>query len=318
MQIFHSWEQVRRAGIRPCVLSVGTFDGVHLGHQKLLVQLVKRAKEKGLPAVLITFPAPPRHTLDQPQPVLYTQQEKINAFMALGLDAVFFCPFDTRFAQTTPQAYLQDYIWEYFRPTYMLVGEDHRFGCNQSGDISTLRTFAEQTGFTVDRIEDAYVGAQKVSSSRIRQALLHGDIQTVHLLLAQTYPCSGVVIKGNQKGRTIGFPTSNIAFDDPHKLLPPNGVYTSTVFIEGESKVYFGMTNIGLRPTMNASDAPVVETNIFHFDKMIYGHRICIRLHSFLRKERKFANVNALIQQLEEDKIRSLLYFGLQHNDLNP
>lgn len=289
------------------VLTTGTFDGVHRGHRKVLDRLKELARKEAGESVLFTFHPHPRMVLypgDNDLKLLTTQEEKIALLEAAGLDHLLVVPFSRQFSRMHATEYVRDVLVGAIGVHAVVIGYDHRFGRNREGDLPLLHQLGEAYDFQVEEIPAQEVDHMKVSSTKIRHALLEGDLRTANELLGHPYSLSGIVVKGEQRGRTIGYPTANIAVVDPLKLVPGNGVYAVTV--ELGSGRHKGMMNIGVRPTVGEGLERSVEVNIFDLDRDIYGEPITVRLLEFLRAEEKFNGLDALKAQLARDKEAAL------------
>ena len=290
------------------VITIGTFDGVHRGHQQIIEQLVKEAQQIGGTAVLISFYPHPRQVLSgsvQPLNMLNTPGEKYALLHAQGIEHIVVVPFDTAFAQQSAASYIENFLVERFHPHTIIIGYDHRFGNNREGDYQLLEKEALRHGFRVKEIPEHILKDVTISSTKIRAALLSGDIDTAAAYLGYPYFFSGKVVQGNQLGRTLGYPTANIAIENEEKLVPANGVYAVELWIEGRAAALRGMMNIGLRPTVDGSNS-VIEVNIFDFDEIIYGLSLKVVLRHYLRQEVKFSGLEALKAQLAIDKQQAM------------
>jgi riboflavin kinase/FMN adenylyltransferase len=301
------------------VVTIGTFDGVHLGHRQILQQLKQEANRIQGETVLITFhPHPRKIVSDQKTPIqlLNTPEEKIALLAAQGIDHLVIVPFTPAFAQQTADEYVEQFLWQRFRPHTLIIGYDHRFGKDRTGDYHLLEAYAEKLGFTLVEIPAHIINEATVSSTRIRQALLNGDIAAANELLGYDYFFEGLVAEGNKLGTTIGYPTANLQPLQEEKLIPGNGVYAVTASIvneapgiaDGESATISstttslnGMMNIGIRPTIGGSTR-VIEVNLFDFNENIYGKTLRVFMKAWLRPEIKFNGLDALKTQLAQDK----------------
>lgn len=294
-------------GVERPVLTTGTFDGVHKGHQVILQRLNEVARREGGESVLFTFHPHPRlvlHPGDNDLQLLNTRKEKEELLAQAGLDHLLIVPFSRAFSRMHALDYVRDVLVNALRVHAVVIGYDHRFGRNREGDLALLERLGEAYGFAVEEIPAQEIDHVKVSSTKIREALLHGEVERAADLLGYTYMLSGVVVKGDQRGRTIGFPTANITPDDPHKLVPGNGVYAITATTRhGEHR---GMMNIGVRPTIDGSGHRAIEAHLFDFDHDIYGEPITVRLRHRLRNEMRFAGLDALKAQLAADRSHAL------------
>ncbi len=285
------------------VVTIGTFDGVHLGHRQIIRQLKEEAALIQGETVIITFHPHPRKIVREgqsPVPILSTLSEKIALLEAEGIDHLVVVPFDETFAAQTAAEYVQYFLVEKFHPHTVIIGYDHRFGKGRAGDYHLLEAYGLQLGFMVKEIPEHILDEVTISSTRIREALLQTDIDTANHFLGYSYFFEGIVVKGNQLGRTIGFATANLQVEDAEKLIPGNGVYAVTVSLAGET--FNGMMNIGLRPTVDGTKR-VIEVHLLDFNRDIYGQLIKVTVQHYLRGEVKFSGLDALKEQLAKDKL---------------
>lgn len=292
---------------RNAVVTIGTFDGVHLGHRQIIRQMKDEAAQVNGETVIITFHPHPRKVVSSvPGDIrlLNTLDEKIMLLEQAGIDHLIVVPFDNYFATQTADEYVQDFLYRHFRPHTVIIGYDHRFGKGRTGDYHLMETYGKKLGFTVREISEKLINEIVVSSTRIRQALKANDVDTANKFLGYRYFFSGTVIEGNKLGRTIGYPTANLRINSEEKLVPGNGVYVVTVHSEATGHCK-GMMNIGVRPTVDGVNR-VIEVNIFDFDKDIYGVELEVTLHHFLRGEVKFNGLDALKDQLRKDRETSV------------
>jgi riboflavin kinase/FMN adenylyltransferase len=294
-------------GIARPVLTTGTFDGVHLGHQTILHRLKELARREEGETVLFTFHPHPRMVLfpnDNDLKLLSTQREKIELLEQAGVDHLLIIPFSRTFSRMKALEYVRDVLVGALNVHAVVIGYDHRFGRNREGDLAMLRQLGEAYDFLVEEIPAQEIDHVKVSSTKIRTALLAGEVPLANDLLGYPYAFSGVVVKGDQRGRTIGFPTANIALVDQHKLVPGNGVYAVEAEIRGER--LRGMMNIGVRPSVEERVEPVIEVNLFEVDRDLYGEPMTVTLRHRLRNEMRFNGLDALKQQLALDRAAAL------------
>ncbi len=296
------------------VVTIGTFDGVHIGHQQIIQQLKATAATVKGETVIITFHPHPRSIVGSfggSVSLLNTLEEKIELLEKAGINHLVVVPFTETFANQTAEEYCTNFLYHYFKPHTIIIGYDHRFGKNRSGDYTLLETMAQQLGFAVKEIDEQILNAVTVSSTKIRKALLEQDITTANTFLGYPYFFSGLVIKGNQLGRTIGFATANLLVKNEEKLIVANGVYAVTVNIKlptnktleiNSSSTFKGMMNIGTRPTVDGKIRSI-EVHIFDFDSDIYGEALTIQLYQFIRGEVKFNGLVELTTQLKKDEI---------------
>ena len=274
---------------------------MHSGHKHILDQLKSEAKNILGETVIVTFHPHPRKIVSHTHKVqlLNTLEEKIELLSDEGIDHLVVTPFDEAFAEQSAEGYIKDFLVQRINPHTIIIGYDHRFGKNREGNYLMLEQYAETLGFVVKEISEKVLNEVAVSSTRIRKALLVGDVETANTLLGYDYFFEGNVIEGNQLGRTLGYPTANIAIKNHEKLIPGNGVYAVKIKI-GED-CFKGMMNIGYRPTVDGSRL-AIEVNIFDFDRDIYHTKIRVYVKYFLRAEQKFSGLNALKAQLARDK----------------
>lgn len=307
MRVFKNLEELPK--FKNTVITIGTFDGVHKGHQKILKRIIDIAKSRNGKSILITFYPHPRFVLqpgNKDLKLLNTLDEKIRLLENFGLDNLVVAPFSKGFSQMPALAYIKDFLVENFHPNTIVIGYDHHFGINRSGDIALLKEYQKIFQFQVEQISKETIEDIAISSTKIRKALLAGDIETGAQLLGHPYQLSGYIIKGEQIGRTIGFPTANIQLTVNYKLIPKTGVFAVLINVQG--KAYKGMLNIGFRPTVEGN-SKTIEVNIFDFNKDIYGEEISITLVKRLRDEKKFKNLEALKKQITSDKKEALTCF---------
>lgn len=287
------------------VLSIGTFDGVHLAHQELIKNLVQRSKELKVPSVLITFDPHPRQFVsaaDQKSiAMLSSLDEKIKELSKLGLDYLIIIDFDRSFSIISAQQFVQDVIVEHFHPEVIMIGYDHKFGKGREGDIEFLRKQSQKFNFEVEEIPAFSKDDIKINSTTIRRLLENGEVEKAASLLGRNYLLCGIVAKGQQRGRMLGFPTANISLSDKAKLIPRDGVYEVLVRVGEEDKQYKGALNIGYRPSVDDQLRFTVEVYILDFDEDIYGQKICVEFLSFIRPEMKFGSVEQLMAQIKSD-----------------
>lgn len=294
-------------GVRRPVLTTGTFDGVHRGHRAIIDRLIARARKEDGESVLFTFHPHPRMVLfpgDDDLKLLSTQEEKRALLEAAGLDHLLVVPFSRQFSRMHAVDYVRDLLVGAIGARAIVIGYDHRFGRNREGDITLLRQLGEVHGIAVEEIPAQEVDHVKVSSTKIRQALHTGDAHAARELLGYPYPLSGVVVKGDQLGRTIGYPTANIGAIDPVKLIPGDGVYA--VEVELRDGILQGMLYIGERPTVSGGLHRTVEVNIFGLDRDLYGEAITVRFLHRIRGDQRFAGLHELKEQLHIDKRSAL------------
>lgn len=319
-------------GFRKGVVTIGTFDGVHLGHQQIISQLKEEALHIGGETVIITFHPHPRKVVSSSSTVqlLNTIEEKIWLLEKAGIDHLVIVPFTEAFSQLSADEYIQHFLMDRFQPHTVIIGYDHRFGQGRKGDYKLLEQYSESLGFKLKEISPHIINHSTVSSTLIREALLRGDITAADELLGYDYFITGHVVEGNKLGRTLGYPTANIEIKFPEKLIPSNGIYAvevvvganressivndeSSAFTIDDSRFtkYGGMMSIGVRPTIETTTRRTIEVNIFDFDKVIYGHDIRVYFKKYLREEKKFNGLEALKEQISKDKVDALAALGM-------
>ncbi|MEO5682071.1 MAG: bifunctional riboflavin kinase/FAD synthetase [Chitinophagaceae bacterium] len=296
------------------VVTIGSFDGVHLGHQQIITQLRMEAQRIGGETVLVTFDPHPRKIVSaKPLQLINTASEKIELLQQQGIDNLVIVPFTAAFASQSAAAYMEDFLVSRFHPHTVIIGYDHRFGKDRSGDFHLLEQYAAQHAFELIEIPVHVIDEASISSTKIRVALLNGQIEEARRFLGYDYFFDGLVVKGNQLGRTIGYPTANLQLQIADKLVPGNGVYAVYVAIRdglhpaSANPLLKGMMNIGVRPTVDGTQLSI-EVNIFNFDADIYGATIRVYLKKYLRGEQKFNGLDALKEQLAKDRINASLY----------
>ncbi len=304
MKVYRSLEEF--TPLESAIVTQGTFDGVHLGHQKILRQLKNLAAMEGGETVLLTFFPHPRLVLqpdDNGLKLLETIEEKIAHLEQLGIDHLLILPFTKTFSRLTAEEFVQTILLDGIGTKMMVVGYDHRFGKNREGSFQELSQLANVYNFRVEEISAEDIEAVTISSTKIRQALMAGDLATANTFLGYSYRAQGKVVHGHKKGAGIGFPTANIHVDAAYKLIPGDGVYAVEVLVKGQR--YQGMVNIGSQPTFQER-AHAFEAHIFSFSENIYGEEIEVVFHFRLRDEMRFESVEALRAQLENDKKEAL------------
>jgi riboflavin kinase/FMN adenylyltransferase len=299
------------------VVTIGTFDGVHKGHQKILSRLNKLAVEISGESILFTFYPHPRMVVfpdNHNLKLIQTIDEKIDSLEKLGLDNLIIYPFTKAFSRLTAFEFVRDILVEKLKVKTLVIGYDHQFGRNREGDLEFLKETAKIFDFKVEEISAEEVQEVNVSSTKIRQSLLEGDIEKTNGFLGRPFRYSGVVVEGQKIGRTIGFPTANIEIKNQHKILPKDGVYAVRVQIGGA--LIDGMMNIGMNPTVLAKESleKKVEVHLFDFNTEVYGEHVAVFLYRYIRKEKTFSNLEALKSQLNDDSKKVRNFFNhLEH-----
>lgn len=285
------------------ILTTGTFDGVHIGHQKIISRLREIANRKAGETVMLTFHPHPRMVLfpdDHGLKLLSTLDEKAKLLEKAGIDHLIVYPFTEEFSRMTSVEYVRDLLVNQIGVDTVVVGYDHHFGRNREGDFEQLKEFAQTYDFDVEEIPPQDIDRVNVSSTKIRNALEKGDVQKARKFLGHAYTLSGEVVKGEGLGKKLGFPTANISVEETYKLIPAKGVYAVKAQLEGES--YSGMLNIGNRPTVSTDSNTSIEVHLFELEKEIYGEEITLSLIDRIREEVEFDSIEELVQQLKKDK----------------
>lgn len=284
---------------RGCVATIGNFDGVHLGHAKVLHHVVERAKALKLPSVAIVFEPQPREFFqaEHAPPRLTRFRDKLEQLAKQGVDRVVCLQFNQRLRSLTAEAFIDQLLLNGLDVRYFIVGDDFRFGCDRAGDFQLLKQKGEASGFIVESTSTFQVSGDRVSSTRVRQALAAHHFAEAGLLLGRPYTVSGKVIHGQKLGRQIGVPTANISLEG--KLLPFKGVFVVKAMTAANETVY-GVANVGKRPTVDG-ETPLLEVHLFDFNESIYGQRLQVCFLDHIRPERKFANVSELQKQIHQD-----------------
>lgn len=290
------------------ILTSGTFDGVHLGHQKIIQHVVDLKKRTpNAQTVVLTYHPHPRLVLFPEQKdlkILTTLEEKIILLEDLGIDHLCVIPFTKRFSETSSENFIKRIIQKKLQTRQFVIGYDHRFGKNREGGFEYLKENEDRFGFKVEEIPRQDIEDNAISSTRIRKALFDGDVETANELLGYEFSLTGKVVKGKQIGRTIGYPTANLKLNYKHKLIPKQGIYAVRIFHKYE--YYGGMLSIGVRPTIGKNLKQTIEVNIFDFNKDIYDTNLTVQFVKFLRPEEKYNSLDGLKAQLARDKEDSL------------
>lgn len=287
------------------VVTTGTFDGVHLGHQKIITRLKEVGQEENGETVLLTFYPHPRMVLfpdDHELKLINTQQEKIELLEKYGVDHLIIYPFTKEFSRLTSVEFVRNILVNQIKTKRLVIGYNHHFGRNREGSFEHLKEYGPLYGFDVEEISAEDIDDIEISSTKIRKALQTGDVQTATKYLGHTYSVTGKVVEGHKLGRTIGYPTANVVIDDVYKLIPVDGIYA--VKVKHDTALYGGMLSIGNNPTVEGKGRSI-EVNIFDFDKTIYGENVTIYFIEWLRSEVKFDSLEALKQQLATDELNS-------------
>ncbi|WNJ20422.1 bifunctional riboflavin kinase/FAD synthetase [Pontibacter sp. G13] len=304
MEVYRSLESYRPGA--HSVATIGTFDGLHIGHRTILERICQTAKEIDGESVLISFHPHPRLVLfpeNNPLRLLHTLDEKIQMLDEIGIDKLLLIPFTREFSRIPSKVFIREILVETVKIDKIIIGYDHRFGKNRTGGIEELNRYKDAYQYEVEEISAQAIDDANVSSTKIRKALESGDVATANSYLGYTYSFGGTVIHGEKMGRKLGYPTANIQPHDPLKLIPANGVYLVQVEVDGG--MHYGMLNIGNKPTVGEFERGY-EVNILDFDQDIYDQPIRVKFLEYLRPEAKFDNLDQLIAAMHDDKAKSL------------
>jgi riboflavin kinase/FMN adenylyltransferase len=296
------------------VVTVGTFDGVHLAHREIIREVLDRSRVREGRSVVVTFDPHPKEVVSSPKgnvELLSTIEERLRCFEDLGVDTVVVIGFTYAFSRLTAREFTTRYVVDAIGVVEIVVGYDHMFGRDREAGAEELLRIGKESGFSVFAMDPFVVDGVAVSSTVIRKALAAGDVEQANRLLGSGYELEGTVIAGDGRGRTFGFPTANIAVTSPRKVIPGNGVYLVAVSIEGVA--FHGMMNIGVRPTVTDGTTRTLEVHVFDLHGDVYGRRIRVTFVTKLRDERTFASVQELLDQLRRDREQSLGYLARHH-----
>lgn len=283
------------------IITIGTFDGVHLGHQKIINAMIDEAKKRSLRSVLITFDPHPREVVGRgPTKLLTTLDERVELLSEYPLDYIYVIGFTFEFSRLPYDEFYKNYIHDKIGVKEVIVGHNHMFGRDREAAFEQLKELGKRFDFEVRMINAVMVGDETVSSSKIRDIIFRGDVCRAEKYLGRFYSMKGFVVEGDGRGKALGYPTANIKPISEKKLIPAEGVYFVSAIINEKS--YFGMMNIGIRPTFNTEHKKVIEVHLFDFNKEVYGKEIKILFHNRLRSEKKFVTESELIEQLKLDK----------------
>lgn len=305
MKIYHGTENANIA--RPTVLTLGVFDGLHLGHQRIMHKVVERAKAVGAAGTAITFDPHPRSVLhpESAPPLLQTLDQRLANFEVLGIEQAIVIRFDREFASQSAEDFLRDILHDRLHAKEVYLGKGFAFGRARGGNIDLLRRMSAELGFAADEVDEVRLRGQRISSSKIRKLLAAGRVNLARRMLGRPYGVEGVIVRGDRRGHTVGFPTANL---HPHnRVIPKFGVYATATLIDGIWRR--SITNIGVRPTFGAESEPSIESYIFDFDRELYGDVLRVRFLHRIRDERKFSGIDELKAQIEKDTRRALNYF---------
>ena len=290
------------------IVTLGTFDGVHIGHNAILDKICNAAQQENLESVILTFFPHPRLIVSNNYDIklLNTIEEKSALLKKKGIQNFIIHPFDKTFSELTPREFVTQVLVGKLNIQKIIIGHDHKFGKDRAADFNDLINFGKEFGFEVEEISAQQINEVSVSSTKIRNSLLEGNISLANEYLGYPYVLTGTVVKGNQLGRTIGFPTANVNIPEDYKLIPKNGVYIVTANVN--NKTVFGMMNIGVKPTLGENKLSI-EVHLLDFDSDIYNQKIQVNILERLRDEQKFESFEALKLQIELDKQNTILYF---------
>jgi riboflavin kinase/FMN adenylyltransferase len=296
------------------VITLGTFDGLHIGHQQIVNSVVDKSKHFGGRNFLITFDPHPRKIVSTKNHIrlLSTLEEKIEFLNPLGIENLFIINFTKEFSQQSPEQFVTKYLVEGIGVKEVVIGYDHHFGKGRGGNMDLLSELGAKYNFKITSFEEYKVDGETISSTKIRNALLAGDISKANKMLGRKYSFTGIVIKGDGRGKELGYPTANLKIKNEDKLLPAIGIYAAECIIEGEN--FLGLLCIGSRPTFTSAGDVVPEIYIYNFDKEIYNKELQVNLIEHIRGEEKFNSAEELILQMDKDKEAGLKIFNKQIN----
>ena len=299
MKIYRSIEDYNE--VKRSVVTIGTFDGIHLGHKKILSRLIKSSKNKDLNSVVLTFFPHPRIILNKYNEVkmIDTLDEKIIHLNEIGIDSLIIHPFDKNFSLLSANQFIKDFLVDKLKIKHIIIGYDHRFGKGREASVTDLKNYADDYDFTVEEIKAQEIEKITVSSTKIRNSINQGDIKTTEKYLGRYFNLTGKVVKGDGLGKKINYPTANIFIEETYKIIPKDGVYLVETIIK--DKLFKGMMNIGHRPTIG-TNVKSIEVHLFNFNEDIYDEVISIKMISKIRDEKKFSSIQALKEQLVKDE----------------
>ena len=299
MQVFENILEYKSS--RKSIVTIGTFDGVHIGHRKIITNMVEKGEKENLLSILLTFFPHPRMVLQKDSNIkmIDTINEKKNIFKKLGVEVLIIQPFTKDFSRMSAIKFTRDILVNSLKVSKLMIGYDHRFGRNREATVKTLKSFGLDYNFKVDEIPAQDIESISVSSTKVRKAIRSGDFKLVNKFLSRPFNLSGKIIKGDELGRKIGYPTANLKIFEKYKLKPQNGVYLTRTKLKKQT--YFGMMNIGIRPTISAKNNQI-ETHLFDFNGNLYGHEMTLEILEKIREEKKFKSIEKLKIQLDVDK----------------
>ncbi len=310
MKTFHSINDFKST--KKTIVTIGTFDGVHVGHQKIIEKLIQNASEYNYESLILTFFPHPRMVLQESSGIklLNTIDEKSILLEKLGVDNLIIHPFDKVFSRLTAEEFVKTILVDIFNIKKIIIGHDHRFGRDRTANINDLELFGKQFGFEVEQISAQEINAVAISSTKIRNSIIDGNMAVANEYLGYNYLLTGIVIEGKQLGRTIGFPTANLKMVEEYKLIPKNGVYIVKSTIN--QKTVFGILNIGINPTVNGEKLSI-EVHFIDFDSDLYRSKITISVLERIREEQKFDSIEILKNQIQKDKDLAISYI-IEHS----
>ena len=308
MAIFQDIKQL--PVFKNAVITVGTFDGVHKGHKAILHEVVAHANEVHGESILLTFEPHPRKLLfpDQPLGIITPLYQKLRLIAKEGIQHIVVVPFTREFANQSAQEYLENFMVNIFHPHSIIIGYDHRFGNDRKGDMKLMEQYAPVYKYELIEIPPQLIDEAAVSSTKIRNAITEGRMEDASHMLGRDYSLMGTIVHGNKLGRTLGYPTANLKPMEPEQIIPANGIYAIKAICNNER--YGGMLSIGYNPTVTDKRELRIEANLFNFDKEIYGEHLEIFFVKRLRDEQKFDSLDALKEQLHQDKEESMKLVG--------
>ena len=309
MKIYHSIEDF--PSDVNTIVTIGTFDGVHKGHQIIINRINEIAKKKAMESVVLTFDPHPRHVIypdDQELRLIHTLEEKIEALSKTGVQNLVLHKFTKEFSRTESVNFIRDFLVTKLNMKYMVVGFDHHFGKNRQGTFDNLIELSDAYGFKIEKIKPQNIGEVTISSTKIRNAILEGDCKKANTYLSANFSITGKVVQGNKIGSSIGYPTANIEIGNKWKILPKNGVYAVKILLKNQQ--YFGMLNLGNRPSIS-DDSFAIEVHLFDFNATIYNEELKIEFIQRIRDEQQFSDLEKLKSQLKIDAINCKQIFNL-------
>ena len=309
MNVYRDLSEVTRNS--KTVVTIGTYDGLHLAHRQVINKVTQLAKEKGLRSFIVTFEPHPQEVLKNKTPdirLLTAIDEKLRLFEKAGVENVLVIKFTEEFSRTEAGEFYEKYIYGGIGLSDLVIGYDHLFGRNREGSFETLKALGSELGFDIHRVDEIDIDGKPVSSTRIRHALAEGNIEEANKLLGYEYGFDGIVVEGDKVGRTIGYPTINLKPVKENKVMPKEGIYCVRVIYKGDE--FYGMMYHGFRPTLSEGIKRALEVHIFDFEKMVYGEEFTVNFLKRLRGDKKFSSKEELIAQIDKDKEDSLKYIN--------